>query len=244
MSAFNADTTILLSPIDRIRDFVDHESFKEFDSHLTSINPLQFKDKLCYSERLKKAQERTKNKDAIVCGEALVDNIPIQIAVFDYNFMGGSMGTVVGEKISRTFRRSIEKKQAAIVFSASGGARMQEGVLSLMQMAKTCSMLRKLREETNVPMISILTNPTTGGVSASFALLGDINIAEPKALIGFAGPRVIKQTIGEELPEGFQTSEYLQQNGMIDIICQRSQLREKVSQILTILSDNTSSKDS
>jgi acetyl-CoA carboxylase carboxyl transferase subunit beta len=223
-----------IPPLHRLRHFLDSESFQEFDANLFSRDPLGFKDAKPYSLRLEEAREKTGNCDAIVCGEGLLHTRPIQVGVYDFRFMGGSMGSVVGEKISRVFLRAREKKQAAVLFSASGGARMQEGIVSLMQMAKTCSALGLLREE-GLPFISVMTNPTTGGVAASYAMLGDINIGEPGALIGFAGPRVIKQTIGQNLPEGFQTSEYLYSHGMLDLICPRNQLRDKIAQILTIL---------
>lgn len=218
----------------RIRYFLDADSFNELDAKIRSSDPLQFKDKKAYSDRLEDAYNRTAHFDAIVCGEGLLHGRPVQLGVYDFRFMGGSMGSVVGEKISRLLTRAKEKRQAAIIFSSSGGARMQEGILSLMQMAKTCAALSRLREA-GIPMISVMTNPTTGGVAASYAMLGDINIGEPGALIGFAGPRVIQQTIGQSLPEGFQTSEYLLEHGMLDLICHREALRDKIAQILEIL---------
>ena len=218
----------------RIRHFLDADSFKECDINIRSTDPLGFKDKKAYSDRLEDAYEKTSHFDAIVCGEGLLHGRPVQLGVYDFRFMGGSMGSVVGEKIARLLGRAREKRQAAIIFSSSGGARMQEGILSLMQMAKTCAALSRLREA-EVPMISVMTNPTTGGVAASYAMLGDINIGEPGALIGFAGPRVIQQTIGQSLPEGFQTSEYLLEHGMLDLICHRENLRDKIAQILSIL---------
>ena len=224
-----------IKPSMRIRHFVDAESFTELDQHFHSKDPLEFNDKKSYQKRLKDAQEKTENLDAIVCGQALLFQRPIQIGVYDFQFMGGSMGSVVGEKITRLFTRAKENKQAAIIFSSSGGARMQEGIFSLMQMAKTCTALAQLREA-SIPMISVMTNPTTGGVAASYSMLGDINIAEPGSLIGFAGPRVIQQTIGESLPAGFQTAEYLLEHGMVDLLCSRENLRSTINSILNHMS--------
>lgn len=223
-----------LPAMERIERFVDPGSFVERDAQLSSTDPLEFTDTKPYSEKLVESIRKAKRGDAIICGEATLQMRPIQIGVFDFQFMGGSMGTVVGEKIARLYDRAFEKKQPAIIVSSSGGARMQEGLLSLMQMAKTCTALSRLRDA-GVPFISILTHPTTGGVAASFAMLGDVNIGEPGALIGFAGPRVIQQTIGEELPKGFQRSEYLLEHGMLDMICHRDALRPRISQILKIL---------
>jgi len=219
---------------ERIARFLDADSYTEVDADLRSTDPLEFKDSKTYGARLKDTAAKLGRKDAIICVEGKLMNRPVQLGVFDFQFMGGSMGTVVGEKIARLYTRAYEKRQPAIIVSSSGGARMQEGILSLMQMAKTCAALSRLRD-TGVPFISILTHPTTGGVAASFAMLGDVNIGEPGALIGFAGPRVIQQTIGEELPEGFQRSEYLLEHGMLDMICHRDSLRPRISQILNIL---------
>lgn len=219
---------------DRLGFFLDPDSFVEHDGSLESVDPLQFQDRKAYSVRLEEAQKKTGMKDALLAGEGKLRGRGVQVGVFEFAFMGGSMGCVVGEKISRVFKRACEKHQAAILFSSSGGARMQEGALSLMQMAKTCTALAQMRER-GVPMISVMTNPTTGGVAASFAMLGDINIGEPGALIGFAGPRVIQQTTGQSLPEGFQRSEYLLEHGMLDMICHRASLRHQISQVLDIL---------
>ena len=227
-----------IPPFMRIRHFVDADSFTEHDRKLCSQDPLIFTDKKSYQDRLKQAKKSTQNYDAIICGEALLFKRKIQLGVYDFRFMGGSMGSVVGEKIARLLKRSKDLKQPAIIFSSSGGARMQEGTLSLMQMAKTCTALSQLRDA-GVPMISVMTNPTTGGVAASYSMLGDINIAEPGALIGFAGPRVIQQTIGQSLPEGFQTSEYLLEHGMLDLICPRDQLRDKINSLLSLLVPQT-----
>lgn len=223
-----------ISPHDRIHYFLDFQSFVLCDDSLSSVDPLKFQARKEYATQLQDQFKKHKKRDAFVSGEGLLKSQPVQVGIFDFSFMGGSMGCVVGEKIKRVFVRAREKKQPAIIFSSSGGARMQEGVLSLMQMAKTCTALSLLKEE-GVPMISVLTDPTTGGVAASYALLGDINIAEPGALIGFAGPRVIEQTMRQTLPEGFQRSEYLLKHGMVDIICPRTELRDKVSEILSIL---------
>ncbi len=223
-----------MSARSRLTHFLDSQSFKELDANLTSANPLQFVDQKPYASRLLDAQTKSGSKDAIICGEGTLYQMPVQVGVYNFGFMGGSMGAVVGEKIARVFLRACEKGQPAIIFSSSGGARMQEGLVSLMQMAKTCAALAKLRAN-GVPMVSVLTNPTTGGVAASYAMLGDVNIAEPGALIGFAGPRVIQQTIGEKLPEGFQTAEYLLEHGMIDLIAKRHDLRETIGNILRIL---------
>jgi acetyl-CoA carboxylase carboxyl transferase subunit beta len=220
--------------LDRIHHFLDPNSFKEFDAELCSDDPLQFVDSKPYKSRLVDMHRRTGQYDAFFSGEGLLHGRAVQVGAFDFQFLGGSMGSVVGEKIARLFLRAAEKRQPAVIFSSSGGARMQEGILSLMQMAKTCAALAKLREA-GVPFISVLTHPTTGGVAASFATLGDINIGEPDALIGFAGPRVIQQTIREKLPEGFQRSEYLLQHGMLDMICHRDSLRPTIAKLLAIL---------
>lgn len=221
-------------PEERLRRFCDPKTFEEHDVELKSIDPLTFKDSKNYKDRLKAAYEKTGRYDAFVSGSALLKGQPIQIGAFDFGFIGGSMGSVVGEKITRLFQRAIDKETPAIVFSSSGGARMQEGIVSLMQMAKTCAVLGNMRER-GLPFVSVLCDPTTGGVAASFSMLGDVNIGEPKALIGFAGPRVIQQTIREELPEGFQSAEYLLGHGMLDFICERKDQRATIARILAIL---------
>ncbi len=225
--------------LERIRHFLDPNSFQEHDHDLISPDPLKFNDTKPYDKRLKDLFARTGKYDAIITGSGVLNGMKVEIGVFDFEFLGGSMGSVVGEKISRLYMRSVASKNPAIIFSSSGGARMQEGILSLMQMAKTCAALAKLREA-GVPFISVLTHPTTGGVAASFATLGDLNIGEPNALIGFAGPRVIQQTIREKLPEGFQRSEYLLEHGMLDMICHRDTLRPTITQVLRILTHRTS----
>ncbi len=223
-----------LPAIMRINHFLDQGSWIERDADLSSADPLGFVDSKTYVARISDTQRKTGSTDAILCEEGKLQGRPVQVGVFDFAFLGGSMGSVVGEKIARTLLRAAEKKQAAIIFSASGGARMHEGLLSLMQMAKTCTALVQLREA-KLPMISVMTDPTTGGVAASYAMLGDVNLGEPGALIGFAGPRVIKQTIGQDLPPGFQTAEYLLEHGMLDLICHRDNLREQISQILAVI---------
>ena len=218
----------------RIESLIDPGTFQELDAHLISTDPLQFKDTKRYTVRIREAQEATGQKDAILCGEGKVIGQPILLGVFDFSFLGGSLGSVVGEKITRLIERGAETKTGVVIFCASGGARMQEGILSLMQMAKMSAALARLREA-RVPYLSVLTDPTTGGVSASIAMLGDVILAEPKAMIGFAGPRVIKETIRAELPEGFQRSEYLLQHGMIDLIVERKNLRPTIASLLEML---------
>jgi acetyl-CoA carboxylase carboxyl transferase subunit beta len=218
----------------RIDCVADPGTFIEYDADLVSADPLEFKDSKRYPYRVKESQEKTGQKDAIICGEGRIKGQPAMIGIFEFNFMGGSLGSVVGEKITRLIERAIEKKIAVVIFCASGGARMQEGILSLMQMAKTSAALAKLHEA-RIPYISVLTDPTTGGVSASIAMLGDIVIAEPKAMIGFAGPRVIKDTIRAELPEGFQRAEYLLEHGMVDLIVERKDLQQILASLLEML---------
>jgi len=218
----------------RIDSVADPGTFIEYDRDLVSTDPIEFKDSKRYPSRVKESQERTGQKDAILCGEATIEGQPTMIGIFEFNFMGGSLGSVVGEKITRLIERAIEKRIGVVIFCASGGARMQEGILSLMQMAKTSAALAKL-QEARIPYISVLTDPTTGGVSASIAMLGNIVIAEPKAMIGFAGPRVIKDTIRAELPEGFQRAEYLLAHGMVDMIVERKDLRHMLASLLEML---------
>ncbi len=218
----------------RIEWVVDPHTFIEYDTHLTPMDPLEFKDSKRYSHRLKEAQEKTGFKDAIICGEGKIEGHPTMIGIFEFSFMGGSLGSVVGEKITRLIERAIEKRVGVVIFCASGGARMQEGILSLMQMAKTSAALAKLHEA-RLPYISVLTDPTTGGVSASMGMLGDVIIAEPKAMIGFAGPIVIKETIRTELPEGFQRAEYLLEHGMVDMVVERKDLRHVLASLLEML---------
>jgi acetyl-CoA carboxylase carboxyl transferase subunit beta len=218
----------------RIECVVDPGTFIEYDEDLVSADPLEFKDSKRYSHRVKEFQEATGQKDAIICGEAEIEGQPAMIGIFEFNFMGGSMGSVVGEKITRLIERAIGKRIGVVIFCASGGARMQEGILSLMQMAKTSAALARL-QEAKIPYISVLTDPTTGGVSASIGMLGDVIVAEPKAMIGFAGPRVIKDTIRAELPEGFQRAEFLLEHGMVDLIVERKDLRHTLASLLEML---------
>jgi acetyl-CoA carboxylase carboxyl transferase subunit beta len=207
---------------------VDEGSWHELFVGLKSADPLAFEN---YADRLKAAVKKAGPLDAIRTGYARLHGTPINLGVMDFSFMGGSMGSVVGEKIARLTRRSIDKRIPLIVVSASGGARMQEGVLSLMQMAKTSVVIAE-QQQAAIPFVSILTNPTTGGVSASYAMQGDVILAEPGAVIGFAGPRVIKQTIGQDLPEGFQTAEFLLEHGMVDDVVPRGELRDTTAQLL------------
>jgi acetyl-CoA carboxylase carboxyl transferase subunit beta len=218
----------------RIECLIDPGTFIEYDTDLVSGDPLEFKDTKRYIHRIKESREATGHNDAISCGEGKIKGQPVLIGIFEFSFMGGSLGSVVGEKITRLIERGIEKKTGVVIFCASGGARMQEGILSLMQMAKTSAALARLHEA-RIPYLSVLTDPTTGGVSASIAMLGDVIIAEPKAMIGFAGPRVIKETIRAELPEGFQRAEYLLQHGMIDLIVERKDLRQTLASLLEML---------
>ena len=216
----------------RIAMVVDEGSFQERESGLSPQDPLTFKDTARYKDRLKTYQEKTGQKDAIVMGDAKIQNRPVVLALLNFSFMGGSMGSVVGEKLTRGVEHATAHRIPLIVFSASGGARMQEGILSLMQMAKSSAALARL-QATGVPYISVLTDPTFGGVTASFAMLGDIILAEPKSLIGFAGPRVIEKTIKQQLPAGFQRAEFLLEHGMIDRIVERSQLRETLGRLVS-----------
>lgn len=214
-----------------IRLLLDDEEFEELWPELRSSDPLTFTDLKPYTQRLETAERQTGQGDAVRTVSGTLDGIPVGLAVMDFDFIGGSMGSVVGEKIARLARRSLDEQKPLIIVSASGGARMMEGILSLMQMAKTSALLAMLHEA-GLPFISILTNPTTGGVTASYAMLGDANLAEPGALIGFAGPRVIEQTIKQELPEGFQRSEFLLEHGMVDSIVDRRELKLMLSRLL------------
>jgi len=218
----------------RLEMVCDRGSFEELDTDLTPQDPLGFSDQKRYRDRLKSTLKNTGLKDAFVSGVGLIGDVPVSIGCFAFEFMGGSMGSVVGEKVTRVFDRAYERRVPALVFSSTGGARMQEGIFSLMQMAKTSAALHRFRS-VKKPYVSIMLHPTTGGVAASFAWLGDVVIAEPKALIGFAGPRVIEQTLREKLPPGFQRSEFLLEHGMIDTIVKRSEMRAKLSQILSLL---------
>ncbi|MDH3891627.1 MAG: acetyl-CoA carboxylase, carboxyltransferase subunit beta [candidate division Zixibacteria bacterium] len=210
---------------------LDGGKLEEYDKDLTSKDPLKFKDSKKYPDRIKAAQQKSGAVEGVTAGMAGIEKIPVSFAIMDFSFIGGSMGSVVGEKIGRAIERAIEQEVPLIIVSCSGGARMQEGILSLMQMAKTSALLAILSEKC-IPYISILTNPTTAGVMASYASLGDVIIAEPKALLGFAGPRVIQQTIGQDLPEGFQSSEFFLEKGFLDKIVPRQDLRNTVVKLL------------
>jgi acetyl-CoA carboxylase carboxyl transferase subunit beta len=220
-----------LTARERFEILFDDDKYKEFATDIRSGDPLGFRDTKRYSDRLKVYQQRVGLGDAVLCAEGKLEGIPLVICAMDYAFMGGSMGSVVGEKITIAIERSVDKKEPLIIVSTSGGARMQEGILSLMQMAKISAALARLAEA-GLPYISVLTDPTTGGVTASYAMLGDLNLAEPKALIGFAGPRVIEQTIRQTLPEGFQRSEFLVEHGMVDLITQRSEMKPAIGRFL------------
>ena len=218
-------------------DYIDllvSDTFDEVDQDLRSGDPLKFVDSRPYPQRLQDAERKTRRGDAVITGTGRLDDVPVALAVMDFEFIGGSMGSVVGEKIARIGKVALERRIPLIVISASGGARMMEGILSLMQMAKTSAMLAQLHEA-GIPYISVLTDPTTGGVTASYAMLGDVQLAEPGALIGFAGPRVIEQTIKQELPAGFQRSEFLLEHGMLDQIVDRRELRITIARLLRLM---------
>lgn len=210
---------------------LDGGRLDEYDLNLASRDPLKFKDSKKYPDRIRVAQQKTGVKDGVIAGMAEMGGMPISFAIMNFEFIGGSMGSVVGEKIARAIERAIRHSVPLVIVSCSGGARMQEGILSLMQMAKTSALLAVLAEK-KIPYVSILTNPTTAGVMASYASLGDVILAEPKALLGFAGPRVIQQTIGQELPEGFQSSEFFLEKGFVDKIVERKELRDTVIKLL------------
>jgi acetyl-CoA carboxylase carboxyl transferase subunit beta len=218
----------------RLKMFLDENSTREIGTELEPNDVLKFRDSKKYKDRLSQAQKTTGEKDALIAMQGTLLDIPVVATAFEFRFMGGSMGAVVGERFIRAASFCLKENRPLICFSASGGARMQEALFSLMQMAKTSAALAKL-SEAGIPYISVLTDPTMGGVSASFAMLGDINIAEPKALIGFAGPRVIEQTVRETLPEGFQRSEFLLEHGAIDLIVDRREMREKIANLLSML---------
>jgi acetyl-CoA carboxylase carboxyl transferase subunit beta len=223
-----------LSVDDRIKSLADEGTFQELHKNISSTDTLKFIDSEPYSERLQNAKEKSGHEDAVIVGTCSILGIPVALGVMNFNFMGGSMGSVVGEKLTLLIEHAISHKLSLIIVSTSGGARMQESILSLMQMAKTSAALAKL-QEAKLPYISVLTNPTTGGVTASFASLGDINIAEPNALICFAGPRVIEQVIGHLLPPGAQKSEFLLEHGLIDCIFKRHELKNKLAEILEFI---------
>jgi len=219
---------------ERIALLSDEGTFVEYDDNLKPVDPLKFSDKKSYKQRIEEATKKTGKTSSVVAGEMQMNGVSAQVVIFDFAFMGGSLGSVEGEKIVRAVTRAIERRQGVVILSASGGARMQESTFSLLQMSKTSAALAKLAKA-NLPYISVLTDPTMGGVSASFATLGDIIIAEPGALVGFAGQRVIEQTIGSALPDGFQRAEFLLEKGSIDMIVNRNDLKNTLSDLLTLL---------
>jgi acetyl-CoA carboxylase carboxyl transferase subunit beta len=223
-----------ISARERLSALFDEGRYQEVDTDIYSIDPLKFRDVKPYKDRLREYRERTGLNDAVINARGTMGGLQVTLSVMEYGFMGGSMGSAVGEKVTRAIERAIDEKIPLVVISCSGGARMQEGALSLMQMAKIAAALGKLHEA-RIPYVSVLTDPTTGGVTASYAMLGDLNVAEPKALIGFAGPRVIEQTIREKLPEGFQRSEFLLEKGMIDFIVERREMRDVLVRCLRFL---------
>jgi acetyl-CoA carboxylase carboxyl transferase subunit beta len=223
-----------IGALERLRSLFDGGAFVEYDKDLISTDPLQFTDTKPYKARLKTTIASTGLNDAVIVGSGPIEGIEVMIAAMEYSFIGGSMGVVVGEKITRAIERAIERRMPVVAICASGGARMMEGALSLMQLAKISGALARL-DRAKLPYISVLTDPTTGGVTASFAMLGDLNIAEPKALIGFAGPRVIEQTIRQKLPEGFQRSEFLLEKGMIDLVVDRREMKAVIANALTFM---------
>jgi acetyl-CoA carboxylase carboxyl transferase subunit beta len=220
-----------LGALERLRMLFDDGAFQEYDASLRSTDPLAFTDTKPYRKRLEASIASTGMADAVVCATGRIDGFEASVAAMEYTFIGGSMGVVVGEKITRAIERAIERRLPVVIVSSSGGARMMEGALSLMQMAKISGALARL-DRARLPYVSVLTDPTTGGVTASFAMLGDVNIAEPKALIGFAGPRVIEQTIRQKLPEGFQRSEFLLEHGMLDMVVDRRELKAAIARVL------------
>ncbi|MBI1804014.1 MAG: acetyl-CoA carboxylase carboxyltransferase subunit beta [Ignavibacteriae bacterium] len=213
---------------------LDENSFRELDRKMRSTDPLEFTDTKHYKDRIKESMRRTELSDAVRTGTGKINKMPVAIGAMDFGFIGGSMGSVVGEKIARIANKALRSKLPLVIVSSSGGARMMEGALSLMQLAKTSAKLAQL-SDAGIPFVSVMTDPTTGGVTASYAMLGDVNLAEPGALIGFAGPRVIKQTIGKDLPEGFQRSEFQLEHGFIDMVVHRKDLKETISNLLKMM---------
>lgn len=224
----NCNYHFRISSRDRLETIADNGSFIEFDKNMHSVNPLNYPD---YEEKLSQSEQKTNEKEAVITGQVTINGQKAIIAIMDFNFMGGSLGSVVGEKLTRAIEKSIEYRIPIIIFTTSGGARMQEGLFSLMQMAKTSATLKRLHDE-GILYITVLTDPTTGGVSASYAMLGDIILSEPEALIGFAGPRVIEQTIKHKLPDGFQTAEFLLEKGFVDHIVNRNEMKMVLSYLL------------
>ncbi|WP_022670071.1 acetyl-CoA carboxylase, carboxyltransferase subunit beta [Hippea alviniae] len=233
----NCGNYFRISARNRIKITADEGTFKEFDSKITTKDPLNFVDLKPYKDRLKEAIEKSGQKEAVINGVCTIDGEPCVLSVMDFSFLGGSMGYATGEKIIRAIEKAIKLKIGLVIISASGGARMQEGILSLMQMERTAAALSFLGKQ-GLPYISVLTDPTTGGVAASFSMLGDVIIAEPNALIGFAGPRVIEQTIGHGLPEGFQRSEFLLEKGFVDIVVERKEIPKYIGKFLRYFSNN------
>lgn len=227
---------------ERLNHFLDAGSFEEIGGDLGPVDALKFRDQKKYADRIKASQEAVGELDALVAGRGLLKGQPLCVAAFEFRFMGGSMGSVVGERFTLAAERALAERSALVCFSATGGARMQEGLFSLMQMAKTSAAIARLRKA-GVPYISVLTHPTTGGVSASLGMLGDINVAEPRALIGFAGPRVIEQTVREKLPEGFQRSEFLVEHGAVDLIVDRRQMRDRLAALLALMTRRPAPKE-
>ncbi|HEY6066056.1 MAG TPA: acetyl-CoA carboxylase, carboxyltransferase subunit beta [Thermoanaerobaculia bacterium] len=225
-----------LSASERLRMLFDGEAYEELDGNLRSVDALKFRDSKRYRDRLKHAEENVGESDAIVIGTGTMGGIPVLIGSMEFFFLGGSMGSVVGEKVTRAAERALAERRPLIIVSASGGARMQEGILSLMQMAKISAALSRLAEA-RIPYISVMTDPTTGGVTASYSMLGDLNVGEPNALIGFAGPRVIEQTIRQTLPEGFQRSEFLLEHGMLDFVVDRSEMKDTLVRCIELIWD-------
>ncbi len=223
-----------ITPDERLSYLFDKKSFKEIDGGIKPIDFLEFTDTEPYKKRIELAQKKSNRSEAMIIGEATLNNHPINVGIMDFSFMGGSMGSVVGEKVTRIIENAIINKAPLFIFTSSGGARMQEGITSLMQMAKTSAALSRL-SDAGVPYVSILCDPTTGGTSASFAMLGDIHIAEPGALISFAGPRVIEQTIRQKVPKGFQRAEFLLEHGMVDMVVKRKDLKQRLLDIVTLL---------
>jgi acetyl-CoA carboxylase carboxyl transferase subunit beta len=223
------------SAAERVEMLVDPDSFEEHDAAMVSVDTLKFTGQASYTERLRSYQKKTGLKDAVQSGLCTIHGLKLGLAVMDFNFIAATMGSVVGEKLTRLIERSTEAKIPVVIVSASGGARMYEGAISLMQMAKTCGALSRHAAK-KLPYISVMTHPTTGGVSASFATVGDINLAEPRAMVGFAGPRVIRETTHQDLPNGFQTAEFLRDHGLVDQIVHRKQMRETLYQLLSYLS--------
>jgi acetyl-CoA carboxylase carboxyl transferase subunit beta len=224
-----------MAPDMRLKSMFDEGAYEALALPQAPLDPLKFRDERRYTDRLKEAKQKTGAEDAILTGSGTLDGPPVVMSVQDFTFMGGSLGMAAGEGLITSMRAAVELKSPYVLFASSGGARMQEGILSLMQLPRTTVAVRELREA-RLPYVVVLTNPTTGGVTASYAMLGDVHIAEPGALIGFAGPRVIEQTIREKLPEGFQRSEYLQDHGMVDMVVHRHQIRETVSRVVRLLS--------